>query len=367
MKTGKVLTLIAAAVALVSSCRTDQYGPTGHVPEQQKPEQEAVQPAGYAKGADISWITEMEADGQKFRTADGREMECTALMKELGFNSIRLRVWVDPDGGWCGKEDVLVKAKRAQELGMRLMVDFHYSDSWADPSKQNPPAAWKSHDAAQMRIAVETHTAEVLGLLKENGVDVEWVQIGNEVNGGMLWPLGKVQDSTYGNFVQFVNAGAAAVKDVYPQAKTVIHLSNGHDGDLFDWFFNLMKTGNAKYDVIGMSLYPSWWENGGWCDWRPVADRCIANIRTVSGKYGKPVMICEFGMPVSEPQMSKEAAAYILEQTQKMEECIGMFCWEPQTDGIWKPANYTALGWGAYDKGAFKDGKPTAALDPFKE
>ena len=116
-----------------------------------------------------------------------------------------------------------------------------------------------------------------------------------------------------------------------------------------------------------MSLYPMWWENGGWNDWKANIDKCIANIKAVTAKFGKPVMLCEIGMPVSEPETAKTAFGYILEQTKKIEDCHGVFCWEPQTDGVWKPSSYDALGWGAYNMGAFKNGRPTAALEPFKD
>lgn len=368
MKIKTLITTLATAAALLMGCDKNPYGPTGYVPDVQKPEPEKPEETtAFAKGADISWVTQMEADGQKFYTAQGTETECTALMKELGFNAIRLRVWVDPEGGWCGKDDVVVKAKRAQELGMRIMIDFHYSDSWADPSKQVTPAAWASYDIGQMIEAVGDHTTDVLQALKDAGVNVEWVQTGNEVNGGMLHPLGKVEGRTCENFVRLARAGRNAALKVYPDVKTILHVSNGHDDGLFDWFFNLMKLGVADYDIIGMSLYPTWWENNGWCDWKVNADKCLANIKSVSSKYGKPVMICEFGMPVWEPQMSKEAAQYMLEQAQKIEKCLGFFWWEPQTDGVWKPSSYAALGWNAYDKGAFKSGKATAALDAFKK
>lgn len=358
--------IAAACLICMISCDNNPYGATGYIPPVDKPEQEEPVIAGeYAKGADISWVTEMEKDGVKFYNAAGEERECTTLMKELGFNSIRLRVWVDPDGGWCGAEDVLVKAKRAQALGMRIMMDFHYSDSWADPSKQNVPEAWKGYDVAGLAEAVGDHTSGVLGLLKDNGVDVEWVQVGNEVNSGMLWPHGKVQDRTHESFVKFLNAGYEAVKNTYPKAKVVVHLSNGHDAGLFDWFFNLMKLGNAKYDLIGMSLYPFWWENGGWNDWKVPVDAAVANIKSLISKYKKPIIICETGAPVYYPEVSRQAYSYILEQTTKIEDCHGIFCWEPQTDGVWKPASYAALGWGAYDKGAFKNGKATVALEPF--
>jgi Arabinogalactan endo-1,4-beta-galactosidase len=96
----------------------------------------------FAAGADVSWLTQMEAAGKKFYNAGGTQMECMALLKSLGMNTIRLRVWVNPSDGWCNAQDLLVKAKRARDLGMRILIDFHYSDSWADPSKQTKPAAW---------------------------------------------------------------------------------------------------------------------------------------------------------------------------------------------------------------------------------
>jgi arabinogalactan endo-1,4-beta-galactosidase len=248
---------------------------------------------------------------------------------------------------------------------MRLMIDFHYSDFWADPGKQNPPEAWKEYDIAQMADAVSGHTYDILKSLKDNKIDIEWVQLGNEVNNGMLWPLGKVQGSTAGNFIRLINLGYDIVKDLYPEAKVILHVSNGHDAGLFDWFFNLMHSGKARYDMIGMSLYPSWWENGGLTPWKPVVDKCMANIKSISTKINKPVILCEVGMPVSEPQTAKEALLYILDQIRAIEGCHGVFYWEPQTDGVWKPSSYEDLGWGAYDMGAFRNGRPTAALDPF--
>mgnify|MGYP003288628391 FL=1 len=359
-----------AAVLLLLGCEENPYGPTGYQPEVQKPETEKpdqtpAEKGGYAKGADISWLTQMEADGQKFYTAAGKDMECTALMKELGFDAIRLRVWVDPEGGWCAKDDVLVKAKRAQELGMRIMIDFHYSDTWADPSNQKTPAAWAALPIYELASAVETHTKETLQLLKDNKVDVEWVQVGNETNSGMLHPLGKISDNA-DNFAILADKGYDAVKSVYPEAKVIIHRSEGHKANECRWLFNHLKNSKVKYDIIGLSLYPTWWENNGWCDWKPVVDDCLANIKSLTSTFGKPVMICEIGMPVWEPQMSKEAVQYILDETKKIEECHGVFYWEPQTDGVWKPESYAALGWNAYDKGAFKNGKATIALDPFK-
>jgi arabinogalactan endo-1,4-beta-galactosidase len=153
----------------------------------------------FAKGADISWLTEMEAAGKKFYNSEGVQTECMALLKSLDMNAVRLRVWVNPTDGWCNAADLLVKARRASNLGMRIMIDFHYSDSWADPSKQTKPAAWTTYDLNGLKTAVANHTRDVLTLLKNNQIAVEWVQVGNETGNGMLWDnrQSSVSMSTY--------------------------------------------------------------------------------------------------------------------------------------------------------------------------
>lgn len=327
-----------------------------------------VERTAFAKGADISWVTQMESDGMKFYSEDGSETECTALMKSIGVNAIRLRVWVNPHEGWCGKEDVLEKAGRAQALGMDIMIDFHYSDTWADPGKQTTPAAWAGYDESQIAEAVAAHTHDILNTLKNNGISVKWVQVGNEVNSGMLHPLGNISNPSYiSNFVRFFNAGYEAVKKVYPEAAVILHRSDGHDNAGFSWLLNVARAQELDYDMIGMSLYPSWWENGGYTSWETNTESCIANIRSFAKTYGKPVVICEFGMQASEPETAKEALSFIMNEARDMKELHGIFYWEPEVYGGWKPSSYESLGWSSYDKGAFKDGKPTAALEPFKQ
>ena len=159
----------------MGSCKDDNAAPA-------MPDQDS-----FAKGADISWITEMEATGISFYNQAGIATDGLKLLRSLGMNAVRLRVWVDPANGWCNKEDVLVKAYRAHHLGMRIMIDFHYSDHWADPGQQNKPAAWGSLSLDELKAAVAEHTKEVLQLLKDNGITAEWVQVGNETGNGMLW------------------------------------------------------------------------------------------------------------------------------------------------------------------------------------
>lgn len=310
----------------------------------------------YAKGADLGWITEMESKGYKFKNADGIEMECTALFKEIGFNSVRHRVWVNPANGWCNKEDVLEKARRAQIHGMKVMIDFHYGDIWCDPGKQPTPAAWKGHTADQLAVDVADHTTEVLTLLKNNGVDVEWVQVGNEVTNGMLWETCRVQGSDAASFVKVFNAGAAAARKVYPDAQIILHIDNGWKSDTVQWFFDLMAM--ADYDMIGLSLYPSYWDDSSrsYPDWKPLTTQMVSHLDTYHRRYGKPIMLCEFGMPASQPDKAKEALQYLLDNTVGKDWFKGIFLWEPESE---RDRN-------GYDYGAFSNGTPTAALDPFK-
>ena len=330
--------------ACACSCRKpdgggDEPGPSGNL----------------VKGADISWVTEMESRGFKFYNAAGQERECTALMAELGLNAVRLRVWVNPAGGWNGTADVVEKARRARALGMKVMIDFHYSDSWADPGKQNLPAAWKGKDAAAMAAAVETHTKEVLQALKDAGIDVAWVQVGNEVTNGMLWDSGRVAGSNAGEFVNYFHAGRQAVKAVFPQAQVILHLDNGWNLTTLNWFLTLMKGRSLQYDILGLSLYPSYWENGAYPDWTPKVQQFVQNLPTLHDSYGKPVMLVEFGMPAGAPAKAGAALQYILDNTRDYDWFQGVFYWEPESE---KSRN-------GYDYGAFSGGKPTEALKPF--
>ena len=127
-------------------------------------------PADFIKGADISWLTQMESTGKVFYNSSGVAQDCMQILKGLGMNAVRFRVWVNPAGGWNNKADVLAKALRAKALGLRIMIDFHYSDSWADPSQQTKPAAWNGQDFSTLRASVYSHTTDVLTTLKNNNV-----------------------------------------------------------------------------------------------------------------------------------------------------------------------------------------------------
>lgn len=349
---GKALLLASTLMFSITgtSCSNDD----AVTPEQEK----KYDMTGFAKGADVSWLTELESNGTLFYDANGKSQECMALLRDLGMNSIRLRVWVNPDGGWCGKDDVVAKAWRAQKLGMRLMIDFHYSDTWADPGKQYVPAAWKDYTFEQMKQAVADHTRDVLTALKERNIDVEWVQVGNETSDGMLWNDADGADAlavtgraskNMANFAAYVNAGYNAVKAVYPDAKVIVHLDKGNKLSQYTWMFDGLKQHGAKWDVIGMSLYPDWITDQ---TWQQVSDDCLANMQTLATKYGCNVILSEIGMVWN----SENAAPFLkkmVDGCKALSICEGMFYWEPETYG----------NLNGYDKGAFDDsGKPTVAL-----
>uniref|UniRef100_A0A183BLE5 arabinogalactan endo-beta-1,4-galactanase n=1 Tax=Globodera pallida TaxID=36090 RepID=A0A183BLE5_GLOPA len=135
------------------------------------------------------------------------------------------------------------------------MIDFHYSDTWADPGQQTVPSAWESHSLSQLVTDVYQHTYGILNYLKSNGISVTWVQVGNEINGGMLWPNGKT--TNFANLASLINSGYKASKAVYPNAPVILHLANGYKTADFKRFFDGVKKANASWDVIGISHYPT--------------------------------------------------------------------------------------------------------------
>jgi arabinogalactan endo-1,4-beta-galactosidase len=309
----------------------------------------------FAKGADIGWVTQMEAEGYKFYNRDGKQEDCYQVMKDEGMNSIRIRAWVNPKDGWCNTADVVVKAKRAKAAGMRIMINFHYSDWWADPGKQNNPPAWSELNFNDLKNAVSTYTTHVMDTLKTNGIIPEWAQVGNETNDGMLWEDGRASIHM-ANFAALVTAGYDAIKSVSNSTKVIVHISNGYDNNLFRTIFDGLKNNGAKWDVIGMSLYPSY---SNLPDWQTVNAQCLLNMHDMIARYNKPVMICEVGMNWTDSVNCKSFLTDIINKTRSItnNNGLGVFYWEPECYNNWQ----------GYSLGAFdKSGKPTIALDAFK-
>ena len=316
----------------------------------------AKQPAlaqTFAKGADISWVTEMEANNYKFYNKAGAQQDLFPLLQgDYGLNTIRLRVWVNPPAGYNSVADVLAKALRAKALGYRLLIDFHYSDTFADPGHQTKPAAWQGYTVAQLKQAVYDHTTSVLTLLKNNGITPEWVQVGNETNDGMLWPEGRLTVNGFPNFAAFVDQGYAAVKAVSPTSKVIAHFANGYDNGAFRYFFDGLQANGARWDVMGMSLYPDA------TTWPTYTAQTQANMNDMVSRYpGKQVMVVEVGMPAYVPIATQQFLYDIIAKTKAVPNNagLGVVYWEPE-----------AYNWQGYTLGAWNtDGTATVGLNGF--
>jgi len=305
----------------------------------------------FAKGADISWVTEMEAKGIKFYDKSGTQKDLFVLLKSLGFNAIRLRAWVNPTNGYCNTADVVAKALRAKAQGFNIMIDFHYSDWWADPGKQTKPAAWAALDLTTLTSTLHDYTKSVMNTLKDNGITPLWVQVGNETNDGMLWEDGRASKNM-ANFAALIKSGYAAVKEVSPTSQVIVHISNGYDNGLFRWMFDGLKANGAKWDIIGMSLYPSK------TNWASLDSQCLTNMNDMVARYATPVMVVEVGMEAGAPSEAKAFLSDIISKVKSVNggNGKGVFYWEPEAYNSWQ-----GYGLGAFDTG----GKPTVALDAF--
>lgn len=349
MKKSYLIVLLAVLLSVCNVC----YGNYSSVEEQLDIDMVVDYEGGFAYGADVSWLTKMESEGYKFfPKSKDKEMECMQLLRDYcGVNSIRLRAWVHPKDYWNSTQDVVVKALRAKQLGLRTMIDLHLSDTWADPAHQEMPEAWKKLSFDELKHALKEYVTSVLVALKDAGITPEWIQIGNETTSGMMYPIGSVDNPNH--LIELNNVGYDAVKSVFPQAKVIVHVDKGNDQWRYDRMFGLFEKYGGKYDMIGMSLYPYWAvQYNGELDWMKNVSDCIANIDYVKKRFKKPVMICEVGMPYDQPEACKIVLTKLMEA-----DIEGIFYWEPQA-----PKGYN----GGYNWGCFVNGTPTIALDAFK-
>jgi arabinogalactan endo-1,4-beta-galactosidase len=315
-----------------------------------------AQSPAFSKGADVSWLSQMEATGYKFYDVDGSQKDCLQLLKDRGMNTIRLRVFVNPSNdktsGHCSPAETVLIAVRAKQLGMRIMIDFHYSDTWADPGHQTKPVAWASHTFAQLLNDVYTHTFDVLNALKTAGVTPEWVQIGNEIAGGMLWPEGS--SSYFGQLAQLLNKGYDATKAVDATIKVIVHLDDGSNNAKYRLFFDNAKANNVKYDVIGFSYYPYWLNS----DYKVTIGALQNNLNDMASRYGKEVMVVEVGGDFTLVQNTYDMLAAVITAVKNVPngKGIGVNYWEPEGEKSW--SGYQLNAWQS-------NGKPSAALDAF--
>ena len=249
----------------------------------------------YIKGMDVSTLIEEEACGAKYYD-HGKQGDMIEILKRYGCNSVRLRLWNDPydaDGNpyGAGTNDLaktIELSKRAKALGMSVLLDYHYSDFWADPGKQVVPKAWKGYNIDELEKAVYEYTKETMERLKAEGVLPELVQVGNEITNGLLWPTGLKPE--FDNIARYISAGIRAVKEVNDKALIMIHLDNGGLNEMYvEWFDNYVKRGE-DFDIIGLSYYPFW---------HGTMDELEFNMNDMARRYGKKICVAEVSMGFS--------------------------------------------------------------------
>jgi arabinogalactan endo-1,4-beta-galactosidase len=305
----------------------------------------------YALGADISWVQQLEDGGATFKDTDGIKKDIFAILKNHGFNYIRLRTFVDPtaaDGystqGYCDIAHTATFAKRIKAAGMGFVLDFHYSDNWADPGKQCVPIAWQGKTAAQMAQAVHDYTQNSIQTLATAGLTPDMIQVGNEITPGMLihvcdntgTPTGTnpVNGSTsnWTNLASFLNAGIQGAHAVDPNIKIIIHIDRGGDAaSSIQWVQNL-QSHNVPFDVFGESCYVAY--QGQPSAWQNTFDMLNTKFPYATNKF--QFSIQEYGP--DEQQANDIIFGYANDRG------FGTFIWEPDKSGAWGPGLFTVAG-----------------------
>ena len=246
----------------------------------------------FVKGMDLSTLLELEKCGAKYYV-DGTETDILDIMKKYDVDTIRIRLWNDPwsesgESYGAGENDLkttLAIAKKVTDAGLGVLLNFHYSDFWADPGKQIKPKAWEGYSVEELEQAVYDFTADTMKVFKENGINTTMVQVGNELSNGLLWPEGKVPN--YDNIAKFVNAGIRGVRAVEKGVPVMIHLDNGGNNTLYrEWFDEFTKRGE-DFQIIGLSYYPFW---------HGTLDMLTDNMNDIAERYGKDLVIAEVSM-----------------------------------------------------------------------
>jgi arabinogalactan endo-1,4-beta-galactosidase len=258
----------------------------------------------FVRGADVSHLLQNEHYGARYFDENNVESDPLHILRDRGINVIRIKVWNDPGNraftparlhdplGFNNAYWVTRLAVRARELGFRIMIDFHYSDTWADPGKQFIPHEWLGLPPDEVALRLYDFTYDTLATLQAHGVTPEWVQVGNESGGGIMWPLGQywnaAQGGSWGNLAMFFTAGYEAVKAVDPSIKVVIHHAESGNLGATRFFYDNLVANSIPWDVIGLSYYPQW---------HGTFDAMTNSMHQLTAVYNKPVIIVEAAHP----------------------------------------------------------------------
>ena len=251
--------------------------------------------ATMARGADLSFTPQEQSAGATF-TYQGRNSTPVQIFRQAGGNYVRMRVWVNPPPGYSDLTTDLALARQVAAKGMKIYLDLHYSDFWADPQKQNVPAAWAGQDLAQLTQTVQTYTRQVIEAFANQGTPVDLVSIGNEIRNGILWPFGEINCPAsatdcggWTGLAQLLKAGVAGARQANPKPLIMMHYDQGGNVGLSQAFYSELETSQVPFDVIGLSYYSILGDG-------PLAD-LKANVDNLATVFHKPIMIAETQYP----------------------------------------------------------------------
>ena len=334
-------------------------------------------------GGDVSLLPSYEQQGTVYKDFEGRQVRLLPFLKQQGWNAIRVRLFVDPDNapeghkgeGVCQDLNYVIRLSRQiKKAGLQLMLDFHYSDTWADPGKQFTPKRWENCSREAMTDSVYAYTKASLLALKRAGISPELIQVGNEITNGLLWPTGKLdptRDDNWDTVTDFLKAGSKACREVCPKAQIIIHTEKAGDWDVTKSYYQHLRRYDVDYDIIGLSYYPMWHgtipnlgENLKRLNWL-FPDKPVMIVETAAyysherDHWAKPDQYSEF-YPISvegQTQFTRE----LVTELNRHHNVTGLFWWFPEENGF---GNDVTKGW--LNRGLF-DNRSGQALPAMKE
>lgn len=334
-------------------------------------------------GGDISLLPEYEKQGTVYRNADGTPVNPIKFFKDNGWNAIRVRLFVNPDKAPQANKDegvcqdipfVADLGRRVKEAGMRFMLDFHYSDTWADPAKQFIPAEWTDHNVEVLCGKIYDHTVEALKAMKKAGAEPDLIQVGNEITNGMLWPVGKINhddSDDWSILCKMINSGIRACREQCPKARLIIHTEKAGDWAITRRFYSELRDHKCDYDIIGLSYYPMWHRNVGVLSatldslQAVFPDKEVMIVETAgyyshdNDQWAKPDQYAEFYpiSPAGQAMFTKE----LVSELRRHNNVTGLFWWFPEENAS---GNDVTKGW--LNRGLF-DNHTGRALPAFHE
>lgn len=304
--------------------------------------------AAFVKGADVSWLPQMEASGYVWQDKNGVQRDLLAILKDYGITAVSLRTWVnpssDPANGHCSIEETAQLAQRAKNAGLQVLVGFHFGDTWNSVGVQNPPAAWAAMTYDQMRQAMYDYVYHSCNVIKYYGVTPAWIKIGNESNSGICKPTGSI--SKPAQMTGLLNAAYDMSKQVFPSTPVLVHLAQPQNLASIQTFLNAYRDNGGRWDITGLSSYGQGGNVPG----------ILANMKTIQSAYGKPVMQVEYGGPVGKPTQVRDSLKAFVTGIKGFGG-LGTFYWEPE--GYPSFNGYTSSAWDETTR------RPTVALDGF--